>query len=244
MHSFIILLTTSALPLVLVAATEALQSHGILSSSSSRKFLHISTGLLYMLTWPLYDSNPTARCYAAALPGLMTVRFVLAGLGVTNEPRLVAGTARSGQRQELLTGPTFYGLAHVVLTLLAWRSAPAVAGIAALCAGDGLADIVGRRWGGAGSWIGGSLPHNRNKTWAGSLGCFFGSCVATYGYLKLFSGLGCLSVAPQLSAHIMLRTSVNVSLVAALVESLPLQEMDNLTVPAAAAALAWWLLGW
>jgi hypothetical protein len=52
-------------------------------------------------------------------------------------PGPLTGVQRTGQRHELLAGPAFYGLAHTVLTLLAWRGAPAVAGIAALCAGGG-----------------------------------------------------------------------------------------------------------
>jgi hypothetical protein len=36
--------------------------------------------------------------------------------------------------------------------------------------GDGLADIVGRQWGGSGSWVGGSLPHNRNKVGGWAIG--------------------------------------------------------------------------
>jgi hypothetical protein len=40
--------------------------------------------------------NPFGRrCLAALLPALMSLRFTLAGLGVTREPRLVAGTAVS-----------------------------------------------------------------------------------------------------------------------------------------------------
>lgn len=35
------------------------------------------------------------RYLAAILPGLMALRFVLAGLGITHEPKLVAGTAVS-----------------------------------------------------------------------------------------------------------------------------------------------------
>jgi hypothetical protein len=52
---------------------------------------------------------------------------------------------RTGRRQELLAGPMLYGLAHVGLTVAAWRSSPAAAaGLAALCAGDGAADLGGR----------------------------------------------------------------------------------------------------
>eukprot|EP00878_Enallax_costatus_P027661 GHUV01029803.1.p1 GENE.GHUV01029803.1~~GHUV01029803.1.p1 ORF type:complete len:122 (+),score=15.04 GHUV01029803.1:402-767(+) len=116
-----------------------------------------------MCTWPLYSSDPSARFFAAALPGLMAVRFVLAGLGITHEPKLVAGTARTGDRRELLGGPALYGLSHVILTIVAWRNHPAAAaGIAALCAGDGMADVCGRRWGARGP-LAGTLPHNKQK---------------------------------------------------------------------------------
>jgi hypothetical protein len=57
----------------------------------------------------------------------------------------VCAKQRTGQRHELLAGPMLYGLAHVALTVAAWRSSPAAAaGLAALCAGDGAADIGGR----------------------------------------------------------------------------------------------------
>jgi hypothetical protein len=60
---------------------------------------------------------------------------------VLHQPHL----QRTGRRQELLAGPMLYGLAHVGLTVAAWRSSPAAAaGLAALCAGDGAADLGGR----------------------------------------------------------------------------------------------------
>lgn len=49
--------------------------------------------------------------------------------------------------------------------------------------GDGLADIVGRRFGGV------KLPWNSNKSWAGSLAMFIGVC---------FILLGCVVVCPPL----------------------------------------------
>lgn len=43
---------------------------------------------------------------------------------------------RTGKRDELLGGPTLYGVSHAVLTVAAWRTSPAAAaGLAALCAG-------------------------------------------------------------------------------------------------------------
>lgn len=39
-----------------------------------------------------------------------------------------------------------------------------------MCGGDGLADIIGRRFGGNAK-----LPHNSNKSWAGSAAMFAGA---------------------------------------------------------------------
>ena len=56
---------------------------------------------------------------------------------------------RTGNRRELLTGPALYGLTHVLATLVFWRSSPAgAAGLAVLCAGDGLAEVIRKRFGG------------------------------------------------------------------------------------------------
>ncbi len=65
---------------------------------------------------------------------------------------------RSKRRQELLKGPLLYGVVIVASTLWFWRDAPAgVMGLAVLCMGDGLAEVVGRRFGVR------KLPHNRQK---------------------------------------------------------------------------------
>lgn len=94
-HDLLVLLCTSLLPLGLVLATELLKDRRLLTSIQSRKFLHVCTGPVFVLTWPLYSDNSTAKCIAALLPGLLSIRFALAGLGITREPRLVAGTAVS-----------------------------------------------------------------------------------------------------------------------------------------------------
>jgi phytol kinase len=60
-HDVGILLITSLLPVGLVLITEILKDRNCLSAVQSRKFLHISTGPLFVLTWPMYTSSTTAR---------------------------------------------------------------------------------------------------------------------------------------------------------------------------------------
>lgn len=74
-------------------------------------------------------------------------------------------------RQELLRGPLLYIGIVTAVTLLFWRESPVgLMVLSLMCGGDGLADIVGRRYGFA------RLPFNHNKSWLGSLAMFTGTC--------------------------------------------------------------------
>lgn len=75
-------------------------------------------------------------------------------------------------RQELLRGPLFYVLIMTAVTVVFWRESPVgMMVLSLMCGGDGLADIIGRRYGTA------KLPFNKAKSWAGSLAMFTGeSC--------------------------------------------------------------------
>lgn len=85
-------------------------------------------------------------------------------------------THRSGDRGELLRGPLYYVLALIAATLLFWRDSPAgLLAISVMSGGDGLADIVGRRWGGN------RLPWNAAKSWAGSGGMLLGGAAMAAG---------------------------------------------------------------
>jgi phytol kinase len=96
-----------------------------------------------------------------------------------------------------------------------------------VCGGDGLAALMGRRYGKI------KLPWNKNKSWAGSLGVFLGGWVLSAFILVVFAAAGVFQ-APFTSY---LRGITLVSLAGALVESLPLEDVDNLTVTLAALVL-------
>ena len=84
-------------------------------------------------------------------------------------------------RRELLRGPLYYILVLIAVTVVYWRESPAgMVAVALMCGGDGIADIVGRRFG-----KGNPLPHNGNKSWAGSFAMFAG---AKYIVMRQFLG--------------------------------------------------------
>ena len=104
-----------------------------------------------------------------------------------------------------------------------------------MCGGDGMADIVGRRWG-----QGNPLPWNTEKSWAGSCAMFSGGLGMSLGLLGYFSYLGYMSVnVPATAGNLTL-----IAAVATLIESLPINKVvdDNLSVPGVAAVLGMMLL--
>ncbi|KAI8468591.1 MAG: hypothetical protein J3K34DRAFT_7229 [Monoraphidium minutum] len=219
-----------------VGAVQALRRRGALGALAARKLMHIATGLVFIATWPLFGCGPHARRWAAAVPGAMTLRFVAAGCGAVSDPQLVASTTRTGDKRELLGGPTLYGAAHVAAALLCFTAGPAAAAaLCALCAGDGLADVAGRRWGGGAL---GRLPWSRQKTWAGSLACLAGSWAATLAAILYLRACGEPLGVGHLSISALSRGCALCAAAAAAVESLPFPEVDNLTVPLAAALVA------
>ncbi|KAK9800772.1 hypothetical protein WJX73_010746 [Symbiochloris irregularis] len=198
----------------------------------ARKLLHVSCGLVHLLCWPLYTDASSARFACSCVPGLATAQFALVGLGLIKDEFVVASSTRSGNPRELLRGPLIYGLVHTVLTAVCWRHSPvAVATISVLCAGDGFADLVGRRHGKHNP-----LPFNRRKSWAGSAACLVAGWVASSAFMLAFQRQGFLLTG--VPTAIILWKLLAVSSCSAIVEALPIPEIDNLTVAVSAAASA------
>lgn len=195
----------------------------------------MTAGPILVLAWPLFSDGMAGKLAAAIIPALNGLRLLLVGSGVVSDPGLVKSVSRSGDREELLKGPLYYCLVLVMSTLLFWRDSPAgIVAVSMMCGGDGLADIVGRRLGTV------KLPWNPGKSWAGSIGMFFGGAAMAMGYLTLFCQLGYFSC----SAATYLPAVLAVCAVATVVESLPINNIldDNLSVPGAAALTAMALL--
>ncbi|KAL6766369.1 VTE7 [Auxenochlorella protothecoides x Auxenochlorella symbiontica] len=122
-------------------------------------FMTISgTGPIFMLCWPMYSESHWSSVLCSSVPALATLQFLAVGSGWISDPKLVATSSRTGLRQELLTGPVLYGLAHVAAAALGWRRSPtAVVALCALCGGDGAAELGGH-------WLPRvALPWNRQK---------------------------------------------------------------------------------
>jgi phytol kinase len=226
---------TFALSLFWLRAMDALAHARLIAQQLSRKLIHIGTGPLFLVCWHFFSSLPQARFFAALVPLAITAQFAAVGLGLMGDPAAVQAMTRHGDPREILRGPLYYGLVFVAATLIFWRNSPAgVVALMLLCGGDGLADVVGRRWGRV------PLPFNPSKSWAGSLAMFVGGFAFALAFVLLFSALGDFSRPMHL-----VTTAARVALIAfiaAVVEALPLGELDNLTITLVGAVLGLILL--
>ena len=224
------MLISFAVALAFLKLNDRIARRGWLPEYLTRKLVHIGTGPLFLLCWPLYSTTWHARWFAAFVPGSLTALFVLIGLGIVKKDDFVAAMSRTGDRRELLRGPLMYGIVFVAVTLVFWTRSPVgVILLMLLCGGDGLADVVGRRYGHA------KLPGQRDKSWAGSAGFFLGGLVFSLVFLAYFDAVGFL----QLDLAAALAPLVITTLVATVVEAYTPADLDNLTVPAAALAALW-----
>jgi phytol kinase len=206
---------------------------GWISSSLSRKIIHSGTGPIFVACWLLYNNTASARYLAALIPLAITAQFILVGTGMIKDPAAVQAMSRSGDRREILRGPLYYGLIFVLLTIFYWYDTPiGIIALMLMCGGDGLADIVGRRFGTA------KLPWNRSKSWIGSAGMFFGGWLTSLAILALYVAAGIFT--PPLSSYLLPLTLI--ALAGTVVESLPLQDVDNITITLAALATGHLLL--
>ncbi|XP_065847502.1 probable phytol kinase 3, chloroplastic [Euphorbia lathyris] len=194
----------------------------IFDQKLNRKLVHISIGLVFMLCWPLFSSGHRGAILASLTPGLNIFRMLLLGSGIWKDEATVKSMSRFGDHRELLKGPLYYALTITMACAIYWRTSPiAIAAICNLCAGDGIADIVGRRFGTQ------KLPYNQNKSIAGSVAMAVCGFLASLMYMYYFSLFGYVEKSWDMVIGFMV-----VSVASAIVESLPISTKldDNLTV--------------
>jgi phytol kinase len=226
---------TLALSLVWLRAMDFLAHRGLIEQRLSRKIIHIGTGPLFVLCWNLFSAEPWARYAAALVPLLITGQFFAVGMGWLQDEAAVKAMTRRGDPREILRGPLYYGVIFIVCTVLFWRHSPVgILALMLMCGGDGLADVIGRRWGRA------KLPFNPEKSWAGSAAMFAASFLFGFGFLALFNTFG--NFAPPLDLAATAGVVAFISLVAAAVEALPFHDIDNVTTTLAALGLGLILL--
>jgi phytol kinase len=224
MNPFLALIITFAVALIELRLLDFFAHRGWIESRLSRKLIHILTGPLFVLCWLLFPDLWYSRWLAALVPFAITVQFALIGLGIMKDEASVKAMSRSGDRREILRGPLFYGIVFVVMTLVYWKSSPiGMVALMLMCGGDGMGRGIKSP----------KLPWSKGKSVAGSLGMLIGGWVLAALILFIFVTAG---VFPKPFETYLIPITV-IALVGTLVESLPLKDVDNITVTLVAVLL-------
>jgi len=231
LNNFIALIITFALAMLFLRSMDYIAHRGWMDSKLSRKVIHIGTGPLFVLCWLLFSDAPSARWLAALVPFAITVQFALIGLGVMKDEASVEAMSRTGDPKEILRGPLYYGIMFVVLTLVYWKDSPiGIIALMMMCGGDGIADIVGRRF------VSAKLPWSKDKSIAGTVGVFIGGFTMSAAIIYIFVAMGVFSGA--FTSYLL--PIVGIAFAGALVESLHYRDIDNISMTLASALLGHW----
>lgn len=217
-------------------AFDNLTQRNIIEQNLSRKLVHILSGLLFMVSWPIFSTSTGARYFAAFVPIVNCLRLLVHGLSLVNNEGLVKSVTREGKPEELLRGPLYYVVILILCVLIFWRESPVgVISLAMMCGGDGIADIIGRRFGSL------KIPYNQQKSWAGSISMLVFGFLISIGMLYYFTVLGYF----ELDWAQTVEKVALVSLVATMVESASTTEVvdDNISVPLVSMVTAFLTFG-
>ncbi|CAD6236088.1 unnamed protein product [Miscanthus lutarioriparius] len=95
---------TASVALALLKFFEELAKRGVFEQKLSRKLVHISVGLVFLLFWPLFSSGWYAPFLAALAPGVNIIRMLLLGLGLMKNEAMVKSMSRSGDYRSWHSG--------------------------------------------------------------------------------------------------------------------------------------------
>ena len=215
--------------LAIVQINAYMQKKGKVSQIITRKLVHILAGPVFVVTWMLFSGEIVSHYVAVIVPLLFVLQFLTIGLGVIKNESFVASMSRSGDPRELLQGTLYYAIVMVLMTWF-WFYVPstgisnanptALLIIGCISGGDGLADIIGRKFGGKKIGIKGS-----EKTFIGSIGMLVGSILVSSILVLIFS----LEV-PHFNIATLILPIIVVSIVATIVEAVSPKGTDNFTV--------------
>lgn len=224
---------TAFLGYVLVKLISLGYENDLYGSKVSRKLSHVLSAPLFMVFYPLFSAADGSRFFAGLVIMSNIIRLYLAGIGL--DTKLANSVSRSGDKTEALGGPFIYVCLFQAFTLLFWRTSPigAVA-MSTMAAGDGMADLIGRKFGRNNKWW-----FSEDKSIAGTVAFAAASAISSFGVVQLFMTTGYIQSA-LLPVELFARVSI-ISVICSLIELLPFGD-DNYNVPISAAILAGLLL--
>ena len=197
---------------VLVVLAEALSRLIPDDPELTRKVVHIGSGNVILLAWWLDISRSV----------IVIAAIIAAAIAVVSYAIPILPSIESVGRQSY--GTLFYAISMGILAYCFWQNYPhcAVIGILVMAWGDGMAAIIGQRFGKHKYYVG-----QITKSWEGSLAMAIAASIVTGSILAVVEG----------NSWQTWTISIMVSLTATVLEAFSKLGLDNLTVPLASGFL-------
>lgn len=183
-----------------------------LAKDVSRKIVHISAGS-WLIFWVLYDPSHWTKYLNIAPAAIWTILLLIKGFTAKPGDEAVRTMTRTGDRKELLRGPLYFTLVMNTIGTIYFMHPIAALTMGALGWGDGLAPVIGKRFGKN------KFKIFAQKTLEGSLA------------FLVFGLLGILLFQFVLFGSIDFQTAAIFSVVLTFVEAFSPPEFDNIFIP-------------
>lgn len=221
--------------LALIQVNALMQKKNVVSEIITRKVIHIFAGPIFVVTWMLFAGGVFSPYIASIVPILFILLFVAVGTGSIENENFVNSMSRSGDPRELLQGTLYYAIVMLLMTFF-WFYVPstgignanptALIIIGCVSGGDGLADIIGRKFGKNSKKFG---IKGSEKTVIGSIGMLVGSILASSILVLIFS-LEVTFFSANFNITTLILPIIVISIVATVVEALSPKGTDNFTI--------------
>ncbi len=112
----------------------------------SRKIVHIAAGS-WIMFWLFYDNSHWSKYFNIAPAFIWCILLLQKGFFAKPDDEAVKTMTRNNDRKELLKGPFYFTLVMNLMGTLFYNSNLAVTAMSFLGWGDGIAPIVGKKYG-------------------------------------------------------------------------------------------------
>ena len=222
-HNALVTLLTFVYVFSVPPIMDYLVTNHALPRDISRKITHICAGSAIVFL-PLFIDTGWSHYLNITVFAVWTVLLIQKGLFAADDDQAVKTMTRTGDKRELLKGTLYFVIVAMICGTLYYKQFPGVLAMAILGWGDGLAPIIGTRYG--------KLKYRvlSDKSVEGSLAFLVGSIFAGLFFVWL--------IVPELFDA---GKIVTIALIATVVEGVSPKEVDNLTIPFAVIVTACYL---
>jgi phytol kinase len=199
----------------LVALMDVFVTKFNLPKDLSRKITHIGAGMIILFI-PLFDDSHWTKYLNVSVYVIWIVLLTQKGLFADANDDAVKTMTRTGDRRELLKGPLFFVIVATICGTVFYKTFEGIAAMAILGWGDGMAPIIGSRYGRL------KFTLLSQKSVEGTLTMFISALIGTILIVQF--------IIPE--AYNFTRIAIVVG-IATLAEALSPKEVDNFLIPIA-----------